>query len=479
MYWIAMAVVLGFLVLLCLAGKQETPQGVSSLLRPFYKVAAWLYAKLAHALPRCLFSPQVEKDLFVLHPGESRERLKTEYYVKKSAILLAIVFLGVLFGAAAKFSAQEAVLLGEGGMVVRGSYTEDARTINLTADYGTRRMDFQVEVEPILLSGEEMYRLFEDFLSKLPEYMLGRNESLQNVTSDLKLDRKYGDCPIMVRWESSNPAVLGSDGRVGKVEEKESVMLYLWMTYGEYSRETEVSVTVAPPALTEEEQVRREMEELLAKSQEDSLEEETWRLPPEWRGESLRWSQAEEDYSLLLWAASLGTAVAIFLFTDKDLHGQVEKRRNSIRRVYPEIVHKLVLFVGAGLTVRGAFQKVAGDYEANLRGGGRESPAHEEMLYTCRELQSGVSEGISYEHFGRRTGLQEYIRLCTLLAQNLKKGNSTLLERLREEADKAAEARLQQSKKLGEEAGTKLMAPMMLMLMVVMAIIMVPAFSNM
>ena len=68
--------------------------------------------------------------------------------------------------------------------------------------------------------------------------------------------------------------------------------------------------------------------------------------------------------------------------------------------------------------------------------------------------------------------------MSTLLAQNLKRGNSTLLERLREEADKAAEEQLQQSRKLGEEAETKLLAPMVLMLAIVMALIMIPAFSN-
>ena len=99
------------------------------------------------------------------------------------------------------------------------------------------------------------------------------------------------------------------------------------------------------------------------------------------------------------------------------------------------------------------------------------------MLYTCRELRSGVSEGRSYEHFGRRTGLQEYVRLSTLLMQNLKRGNSALLERLREEADKAWEEQLQQGRRMGEEAGTKLLVPMVMMLAVVMVMIMVPAFS--
>ena len=62
--------------------------------------------------------------------------------------------------------------------------------------------------------------------------------------------------------------------------------------------------------------------------------------------------------------------------------------------------------------------------------------------------------------------------------QNLKRGNSTLLERLREEADKSAAERLQQSKKLGEEAGTKLLLPMFLMLAIVLVIVIVPAFLS-
>ena len=131
------------------------------------------------------------------------------------------------------------------------------------------------------------------------------------------------------------------------------------------------------------------------------------------------------------------------------------------------------------MTIRGAFQKMAGDYTEKRKEGGALSPAYEELLYTCRELYSGASEGAAYEHFGRRTGLQEYIRLCTLLTQNLKRGNSMLLERLREEADRAAEQRLQQSRKLGEEAGTKLLIPMVMMLAVIMVMIMLPAFSGM
>ena len=142
------------------------------------------------------------------------------------------------------------------------------------------------------------------------------------------------------------------------------------------------------------------------------------------------------------------------------------------------MVQKLVLYLGAGLTVRAAFGRIATEYEKGRKEGKRVQAVYEEMLYTCRELQAGVSEGAAYEHFGKRTGLQEYVRLSTLLMQNLKKGNSTLLQRLKEEADRACIEQLQNSRRLGEEAVTKLLLPMVMLLWVVMLIIMIPAFSS-
>lgn len=479
MYWIALTVTGIFFVLLCLARREDTAPGTASLMKPFYKMAMYLYKKSCHRFSRLFSSIQVEKDLVQLHPGEARECLKTEYYVKKAALCLAVVFTGTLIGAAAKFSTDSQVILGENGGIARRNYQEGGMEIEIGTDYGQQKMDFRIEVEPRLLSEEEAANLTDAFLEVLPEYILGANASLQEVASDLKLQERYGDFPLRVSWESSEPGILGDAGQVFSAEEEREVALFAEIRYGEYKREESFLVRVVPPLLSEEEQLYQEIEELLQQSQSGSLEEDIWWLPQEWQGEKIQWRQIVEDNSLLLWGAAMVTAAAVFLLLDRDLHEQLEKRKRSLRREYPEIVHKLVLFVGAGMTIRGAFQKIAGDYGTKLRGGGRASPAYEEVLYMCRELQSGVSEGLSYEHFGKRTGLQEYIRLSTLLAQNLKRGNSTLLERLREEADKSAEERLQQSKKMGEEAGTKLLIPMVLMLTVVMAMIMIPAFSNM
>ena len=150
---------------------------------------------------------------------------------------------------------------------------------------------------------------------------------------------------------------------------------------------------------------------------------------------------------------------------DKDLGDQVKKRRELLRLSYPDLVHGLTLYLVAGMTIRAAF--------------GRLGKTNELAAHACREMQMGQSEYVAYEHFGKRAGSREYLRLSALLCQNLKKGTSAILGRLEEEALLSSESRIQSGKRLGEEAETKLLIPMVMLLAVVMLMIMVPAFSMM
>lgn len=157
-------------------------------------------------------------------------------------------------------------------------------------------------------------------------------------------------------------------------------------------------------------------------------------------------------------------SAALYFLTDKDLKEEMNKKKVTWRFQYPDLVHKMVLYLGAGLSIRSTFVKLAAQYET--------------IQYARREIDAGVPEVIAYEHFGKRTGLQSYIKLATLLNQNLKRGTSTLFLRLEEEALLSSQERIQNGKKMGEEAGTKLLLPMAMLLGVIMIMIMIPAFSG-
>ena len=100
------------------------------------------------------------------------------------------------------------------------------------------------------------------------------------------------------------------------------------------------------------------------------------------------------------------------------------------------------------------------------------------MVYTMHEIQGGAPEGECYEKYGIRCGISGYRKFGTMLSQNLRKGSRGITELLSREAEEAFEDRKNLAKKLGEEAGTKMMIPMFIMLAVVFIIVIVPAFFS-
>ena len=103
---------------------------------------------------------------------------------------------------------------------------------------------------------------------------------------------------------------------------------------------------------------------------------------------------------------------------------------------------------------------------------------YEEMNESLVQLKRGMSEQAVYERFGVRCRIREYMKFSSLLIQNLKKGTRELTGLLELEAIDAFEERKNQVKKYGEEAGTRLLVPMVIMLIVVMVIIMFPAIMT-
>lgn len=422
---------------------------------------------------------QVEAELALLHPGERVECVKTDYFVKKLSLCLTVLAAGLILGALAKAGACMKSRVGEGGTVCRGSYEEGEREVRLKTDIGKDKLSFVIPVSPRILTAEETAELAQRFFENAETLILKENEDLQHIRSDLCLEEGYEGFPFEVEWESSREEILDCGGRVGEVEEPVKVCLRVSLYYQEFCKTKELEAVVLPVSLTPEEQEYLEMRDCLLAGEESSRKKETWILPGEWKGSAVSWRFDSRDYSTWIWAATPIVVLLIYLSADRDLKKALEKKQNRLSREYPGLVHKLALYVGAGMTIRGAFQKIGGDYEKKLKKGLEKKPGCEEVLYTCRELRAGVAEGAAYEHFGKRTGLREYIRLAALLGQNLKRGSGTLLERLREEAEKSSEESLLRARKMGEEAGTKMLVPMVLMLAVVMVMIMVPAFGTM
>ena len=100
------------------------------------------------------------------------------------------------------------------------------------------------------------------------------------------------------------------------------------------------------------------------------------------------------------------------------------------------------------------------------------------MLF--RSLRQAVADGtievIATDHAPHTA--EQKSRGLALLSQNVKKGTTDILKLLEQESQSAFEQHKNLAKKKGEEAGTKLLFPMILMLMTVMAMLMFPAIVS-
>ena len=173
----------------------------------------------------------------------------------------------------------------------------------------------------------------------------------------------------------------------------------------------------------------------------------------------------------------LMTAVALvvlFRGRDKDLDKKLKERDRELEADYPEMVSKLSLYIGAGMSTRMAWRKMVEEYKQK----GIRRYVYEEMLLCCREMDRGMSEMQAYQLFAKRCRLQKYVKLISLLEQNSRLGAAGFLSTMRSECKDALQERKANARRLGEEAGTKLLLPMIMMLAIVMVVIIVPAFVS-
>ncbi len=328
----------------------------------------------------------------------------------------------------------------------------------------------------------EIQELFQRSIQRLNMRILGKNESPDRIETDMDLVTEIDAEPIDVSWELDRYDVMNVYGELQEdhiPEEGVPVKLKAVLTYRERPKEQalyECMVMVYPRALNKEESFMQKLKEELVKSDERTRTKAVYTLPEEADGRKLHFYPVMDTRGYVLMAMAVLILFLLYALGRQNQEKEAENRRRQMRLDYPEIVSRLTLLLGAGMTVKRAWKKIIQDYAEKEKSQVRY--AYEEMQYTYREMESGVMESESYERFGRRCGLQEYIRLGALLSQNLRKGTKGLKELLHMEAIQAFEERKARAKRLGEEAGTKLLMPMFLMLAVVLIIVIVPAFLS-
>ena len=395
---------------------------------------------------------------------------KKKYYESALAVMVSFLFAAVLW--------QMDLALQEEWQIPRnhpGQGTEE-REYSIDAEGVLQGYPMEVQIEERKLTEAQCQEYFENAKQELDALILGENPSLEQVANPLYLPEALQDGAVEAEYQFSDYDTFGPDGAL-KIEPKHPITVEVTAELACQGRSCLYSffVQAVPRQKSPQEgfadQIRSQIMAENEKEGEDSLS-----LPQKVGGKEVHWEQKTENRSIKILFLGIAGAIGILVSEKEEKKRREAERQRQMLLDYPEIVSKLSLLLGAGMNISLAWEKIALTYRKKRDSQEIEARyAYEEMLGTLYEIQEGIGELQAFGNFGERCSLGDYRKLSSLIVQNIRKGAKGMQQLLDEEAWDAFEQRKARAKIAGEEAGTKLMLPMIMMLAIVLVILMVPA----
>lgn len=396
---------------------------------------------------------------------------KKEWYL---AVLIIVVgnLLGMGMAAVEKRSVKTDYL-------ERNPYGEGAYEETLQVELEGKQEEIQIYVEEQKYTEADKKRYLKEAEKELNTWFQRVCGDKGEIRQSLSFPDKLEQNPVTFSWSTSQPQILDWEGVLGTgvAPKGEMVDLMCTITLEEEMKIWQKEVRVYPPRRTEKEALQEEIQVRAEKLSEENSKK--MYLPETYQGEAVHYRRTAGNTGYLVCVLSVLLGFGIFPLKKERERQKEELRKKEMQRDYPDVLDKLVLFLQAGFSIRKAMEKLAIDYQRNRQKYHmKERAAYEEIVKTCREMEGGVYEADAYERMGKRCKISQYKILSVLLVQNLRKGNQNILELLEREAASAGEERKREARVRGEEASVKLLLPMIMQLMVVLVILMVPAFLS-
>ncbi len=388
----------------------------------------------------------------------------------------------VLAGAALIQESMNPVLK-QGNVLERQAYGDGNYDAELIWEIPEKELEqeLSVHVAEQGLTKEEQQALLAAAEQEIAETFPGENESVDEIRKDVCIQSQYQDGQVTADWSFDSYQYVDLEGHVMNDSlEEEEILVKAVVELGCDSQTLEYQFffQICPKIYSEKEKINNKLKQELIKKNEKT-NDSTLILPESIDDQTIIWKEKSERMPLKLLFLGMIAAGCVPLVEKSRKQEEEKRRKEKLQSEYPELVSKLTILLGAGMTLFSAWNKIATNYSNKRKNNTIPiHPLYEKMLITCHEIESGVGEARAYERFGERCGLHRYRKFCSLLVQNLRKGTRGLVQLLEQEVSDAFEERKNLAKKSGEEAGTKMLFPMMMMFGIIIVIIMVPAFLS-
>lgn len=176
------------------------------------------------------------------------------------------------------------------------------------------------------------------------------------------------------------------------------------------------------------------------------------------------------DMAILAFFIVLAPVLAYASFTS--LERKIEKRHRQVAMDMPDFTNELVILSGAGLTLRAAIIKVGREMAGN-------SPLYTALRKAVNKMENGATDEAALDVLVTQCNMPVMRRLVSVLLQNMQRGGTDVLNALREIGAELWTNRKAAARQMAEEVSTKMLFPMMLMLIAVILLVAAPAVMSM
>lgn len=340
----------------------------------------------------------------------------------------------------------------------------------------------ELGISPRQLSDKQKQELLTAYAAELPEIIKAKNKNLNEVISALNLIEKDSRTGIELAWQSNNPEVIREDGLVNTlaIEKTTVVSIGAELSLGKAKKQASFAVSVFKNS---EPDYMRGLMRVRFKELIDQLNASTGTGPlylPSQNGQGLtfNWYRKSQNHIPQLWLLFIIVIAIIYTQRYTDIEKQSKKRRESIVREFPYFISKFVLLLNAGLVVSTALKKISEDYERYTNDQDKK-PLYEDLVKMEERIHSSnASLTLELRRYAECSGLKELMRFAAIVSDNLDKG-SMLAEKLEAEGSLLWHNRKKKAEELGKLAETKLVLPLMVLLLVLIMITIAPALIAM
>lgn len=395
---------------------------------------------------------------------------------KKKLILIAILifFLSIILYYT---SGSGPVPIENNEIIINKNSDSDAYEIDISnGDFEIEKYELNLSIPDY--SDRDLIKLVSEFEAEIKKTILNGNDSFSIITKDLLFVSRLEGYPFEIAYEAEDEELINNEGIITCEDSFDSEII-LHLSYGSFYESISIPIHVEPDSETRKRIIAEKLKNnILSAIYEENAMIETEdsyliKLPEDVDGKNITYQYSGSERNVVYLLIGPIALILLYMGFQKDKRDLKKERDRKIQDEYPVMIQKMSLYLTSGLTIRNIWIQL---YEEAEKKDKCKNPLYEEMRISVNELKSGVSESTVYKNFGKRINIPEIVRFTALLSQNLKKGSNSLAVQLMEESEKAFEEKKQRALRMGEEAGTKLLGPMMLILLDILVMIILPAF---